>query len=266
MNLTDRQKREIDYHQKFADSHKHILKQPFSYEVATSERRRWQNAYWQMYTFLRKQNLKNRNVLIVGCGFGEDALRLAKMGANVYAFDLSQDLLDIARELSLREKLNIDFRRLTAENLDYDSDFFDCVIVRDILHHVEVKRAMSEICRVSKNSAIFVLDEVYTHSLLDKIRNLSFVKKRIYPKLQNFIYQGNVYITEDERKLCQSDLFFIKKFLSDIRIKFFYLFVGRVIPSKYDLLDKLDRLIFMAMGPIGYLFAGRILIFAKINK
>lgn len=266
MILSDKQKREIEYHRKYAQLHKGILEKPFSYEVITSNNRRWQNAYWNMYTFLRKQQFKDKNVLIVGCGFGDDALRLAKMGANVYAFDLSQESLEIAKQLACREKLNIDFRKIPAEKLDYESDFFDCVIVTDILHHVEIKKTMNEISRVSKNGAVFALNEIYTHSMLDKIRHSYLVEKKLYPKMQNYIHRGNIYITKDERKLNQCDMAFITGFLSNTIIKYFSFFVARIVPDKYNILSRLDRLLLIAMGPAAYLFAGRVLITARIKK
>jgi SAM-dependent methyltransferase len=41
-----------------------------------------------------KLNLQNSQVLVVGCGLGDDAEYLAKLGANVTAFDLSQTAID----------------------------------------------------------------------------------------------------------------------------------------------------------------------------
>jgi SAM-dependent methyltransferase len=41
-----------------------------------------------------KLNLQNLQVLVVGCGLGDDAEYLAKLGAKVTAFDLSQTAID----------------------------------------------------------------------------------------------------------------------------------------------------------------------------
>jgi 2-polyprenyl-3-methyl-5-hydroxy-6-metoxy-1,4-benzoquinol methylase len=41
-----------------------------------------------MFKFLTSLDLRHKKVLVVGCGFGEDTLRLAKLGGDVYAFDL----------------------------------------------------------------------------------------------------------------------------------------------------------------------------------
>ncbi len=150
VELTERQKNELEYHRKHAKDNEAILSKPFSWDVLDRPSRRWGNAYWQMYAYLSGLNLAGKRVLVVGCGFGDDALRLAKLGAEVHAFDLSPDSLSIARSLANREGLSIAFDQMPAETLKYASDFFDCIVARDIFHHVDVPRAMSEVCRVAK--------------------------------------------------------------------------------------------------------------------
>jgi 2-polyprenyl-3-methyl-5-hydroxy-6-metoxy-1,4-benzoquinol methylase len=147
--LTDRQQRELDYHREHARLHKSILNAPFSWEVLQNPEKRWWNAYWTMYEYLMSCELRDKEVLVVGCGFGDDALRLAKLGARVRAFDLSPDCLEIAKALALREGLDVDFQQMPAESLLYSNDTFDYILARDILHHVDIPKAMREIVRVS---------------------------------------------------------------------------------------------------------------------
>ena len=158
--LTERQKRELEYHQKHAELNKSILEKPFSFEVVTSGIRKWWNAHWEMYAYLMEKNLKDKRVLVIGCGFGSDALYLSKCGANVSAFDISSDSLDIAKKLSEREGLNVDFKNIPAETLSYKDNYFDVVVARDILHHVDIEKSIEEIARVSKPGAIFCFNEV----------------------------------------------------------------------------------------------------------
>jgi hypothetical protein len=77
--LTERQRREIEYHRNRAEHHADLLSAPVHCEVISSTTRRRWNQYWEMFAFLAGQDLRDKNVLIVGCGFGEDALRIAKM-------------------------------------------------------------------------------------------------------------------------------------------------------------------------------------------
>ena len=166
------------------------------------------------------KELKGKNVLVVGCGFGDDALYLSKAGANVKAFDLSPESLSIARKLADQEELEIEFQEMPAERLNYDNDYFDIVVARDILHHVEIPESIREILRTSKPGAIFCFNEVYSHSITDKIRHSNFIDKWLYPKMTNFVYEGEKpYITEDERKLTEKDISLFLSLMLEPEIK-----------------------------------------------
>ncbi|HEX4947831.1 MAG TPA: class I SAM-dependent methyltransferase [Blastocatellia bacterium] len=266
--LTDRQFRELEYHREHAKHRASMLLQPFPYDVAFNKKRRWWNGYWGMYSLLMRQPLAGRKVLVVGCGFGDDALRLAKMGAEVSAFDLSPESLEIAQSLAKREGLQIDFQQMPAERLNYPSDTFDFVLACDILHHVEIPQAMAEIVRVSKPQAIFIANELYSHSFTDKIRHSSFVEKKLYPAMQSFIYQNaKPYITEDERKLTEQDMKQVLEPLARVIHKeYFYLFVTRLLPDKYKILSQIDKVLVTILSPFGTWLAGRILLAGVIRK
>lgn len=266
--LTDRQQRELDYHREHAKLHQSVLSSPFSWDVLQHPGRRWWNAYWGMYEYLVNCDLRDKRVLVVGCGFGDDALRLAKLGAKVDAFDLSPDSLQIARALALREGLAINFGEMPAEKMSYDDDSFDYILARDILHHVDIPSTMREIVRVAKPDAIFVVNEIYSHSLTDKIRRSALVETILYPKMRRLIYgPGKPYITEDERKLSESDL---KKIMSPLQprlfTKYFNFLVTRVIPDRLETFAMLDRLLLRILHPIAHLLAGRVLFSARILK
>lgn len=261
MELTPRQKSELEYHRKHADENKSILDIDFSWDVLENPSQRWWNTYWNMFTYLISMNLKGKSVLVVGCGFGADALRLAKLGANVYAFDLSPDSLSIAKSLAKRHDLDISFAEMPAETLQYNSDFFDLIIARDILHHVDIPQAMSEIVRVSKPEAIFIVNEIYSHSITDRFRHSALVEKLIYPRMQQFIYgRSKPYITEDERKLTELDIQVIMKSLETLTMKkYFNFLVTRIVPDTYVSLSKFDRFLLIVLKPLAHLLAGRIL-------
>ncbi len=263
-----RQEREFKYHQEHAKKNREILNKPISYDILHQVKRRWWNAHWEMHSFLLKQDLEGKKVLVAGCGFGYDALYLAKIGADVEAFDLSPDSLAIARKIADREGFSITFRVLPAEALTYDSDLFDCIVARDVLHHVDIPKAMEEIVRVSKDGALFVFNEIYSHSFADRIRHSGIVEHSIYPLLQNFVYKGEKpYITEDERKLNETDILLITKPLKDLALtKYFSFIVTRLVPDKYTVLNKFDRILLALMNPIGKFVAGRILAAGFIKK
>lgn len=266
--LTERQQREFDYHRERAIEHRRILDAPFSWDVLDEPGSRWWNAYWTMYAYLVESDLRGKRVLVVGCGFGDDALRLAKLGASVAAFDLSPDSLHIARELARREGLDIDFAEMPAEAMQYEDSTFDYVLARDILHHVDIPLTMREIVRVAKPGAIFLVNEIYAHSMTDKVRHSALVEKFVYPRMQRLIYgPGKPYITEDERKLTEADLQEILKPLDAPQFeKHFNFIVTRIIPERFKFLNKVDRVLLIVLKPLGRFLAGRVLFSARISK
>lgn len=266
--LTDRQRRELEYHRGYAESKKQILSEKFDFDVVESSKRRWWNQYWAMFTYLLGKDLKDKKVLVIGCGFGEDAINLAKAGANVSAFDLSPESIDIASAVAEKEGLEIDFKVMPAEKLTYLDNQFDIVIARDILHHVEIDETISEVIRVSKPDGILFFNEVYSHSIFKKIRYSYIVDKIIYPRMVSFIYKtDDPYITEDEDRLTEIEVNQISERLGSIEKRtYFNVLVTRVLPEKFVLISMIDQLVLQLLKPIGSLLGSRVIMAGVISK
>lgn len=263
--LTERQQRELAYHRDHAA--RYVQKHPSaSFDVIFSSERRWWNAYWEMFHHIRQLDLRGKKVLVVGCGFGKDAVRLALLGAEVFAFDLSVDSLQVAAEAASDARVSIQFQQMTAEQLDYDDGVFDLVLIVDVLHHCEIELCMREITRVAKAGCHIVISEIYSHTLLDRIRNSNLVKKVLYPRLVSFVYSGQApYITADERKITEHDLRHVLTTIRASRVDYFYIFVKRVFPASFVRLAKLDRAIGVLLSPIGWLVAGRVIVTGRLG-
>jgi hypothetical protein len=127
---------------------------------------------------------------------------------------------------------------------------------------------MDEVVRVSKSGAVFVMDEIYSHSLTDFVRRSWVVERLLYPKMTGFIYRGSKpYITEDERKMSERDVAEVTARLSDVRSKKFYnMVVTRLLPDKFPTIEKLDRIALMMLGPLGRFVAGRAVLVGVVRK
>jgi SAM-dependent methyltransferase len=95
-------------------------------------------------------DLDGRRVLELGCGVGHATVLLAKSGAIVSSFDISEHSVAVTRR---RAELNgvadrVDVRVAVAEDLPYEDGAFDVIYGSAILHHVEVDVAGPEIYRV----------------------------------------------------------------------------------------------------------------------
>lgn len=266
--LNQRQRNELEYHREHARENAAILDRPFDWDVLDDPSRRWWNAYWMMFAWLIKLDLKGKRALVVGCGFGDDAIRLARLGADVHAFDLCADSLAIAAALAQREGVAPSFAVMAAEALNYDHNFFDVVLARDILHHVDIPHALAEISRVSKPGAILLVNEIYSHSFTDRIRNSRPIQDWLYPMMQRFVYGGDKpYITQDERKLSESDVQRIVGRLATIEKQAWYYFLAkRIFPERYEILAKIDRMLLIALKPLGHLLGGRVMILGHLQK
>lgn len=261
--LTDRQRREVEYHREHAAV---IVRSPtVSYKVITSRSRQWWNAYWSIWSYLLKIDLTGKRILVVGCGAGEDSLYFAKLGAIVSAFDLSPEMLTIARSRATTEHLSVQFDEMPAEAMTYESGTFDIVFCRDILHHVDIAKTMAEIVRVSKPGATFIADEIYSHSLTDLIRHSRFVERVLYPLMKGVVYRDKFqYITADERKMTERDIALVRSYLQK-RLCYHTYFNFLVTRIFHDgtILDVADRIILKILGPLGHYVGGRILLVGR---
>ncbi len=66
---------------------------------------------------------KNCKILDVGCGTGRHAIELAKRGYSVTGVDLSENMLDKAREKAIEAGVQIDFQIADARNLQFEDEF-----------------------------------------------------------------------------------------------------------------------------------------------
>lgn len=80
--------------------------------------------------FIEKEIAYNKEIKIldIGCGTGRHSIELTKRGYTVVGVDLSESLLQRAREKSTEQNLQIDFRKHDARNLLFLNEF-DLVIM-----------------------------------------------------------------------------------------------------------------------------------------
>lgn len=268
--FTDRQQRELEYHRQYAHRFQTERSFDIDFNISTEPTRRWWNAYWHAYTRLIEGPLNGRAALVVGCGFGEDAIRLARLGARVWACDLSPESLDIARRRARRYGTTaITFDEMPAEHLTYPDDAFDLIVAIDILHHVNIPGTLKEWFRVARQGCRVVCNEPYTHSLLTMVRDSWLVDRYLAPRVwrwRNGITDpAQTYTTPDERKLDQHEMRLLRTSLRHGRAEHFNWVTERLVGSWVPA-AKVDRACLHALGPLGSLLAGRVVITGEIRK
>ena len=100
--------------------------------------------------------LEGLECLDIGCGGGILSERLSRLGARVTGIDASESSIDVAREHSIKSRLEIDYKSLTTGELlkskkDKSSNKFDIVIASEVIEHVNERKIflsdVSKLCR-----------------------------------------------------------------------------------------------------------------------
>jgi ubiquinone/menaquinone biosynthesis C-methylase UbiE len=110
-------------------------------------------------------NVKNKRVLVLGCGLGEEVVKLKLMGAHVTAIDISREMLNATKRLARRYgiKSGIIYKHITCERLSFPKESFNAIVGCAILHHVDIKKTITEALRVLKprGTAVFLEPLIY---------------------------------------------------------------------------------------------------------
>src|SRR4051794_32530381 len=106
----------------------------------------------------KKHNIAGDRVLDLACGTGELSILLAKSGFNVTGVDLSEDMLMVARDKSLRAEVSIDLyeqNMLTLEGLgSYDFVTIFCDSLNYLATPVEVLQTFKNIYEHLNNDGL----------------------------------------------------------------------------------------------------------------
>ena len=183
------------------------------------------NPYWRtMHYALDKYPPENSRVLAYGCGAGALGLRLAKFGYRVSAFDISDQLIRNATYLAEKYGLadRVDFSVQTAEALKYESGSFDAIVGMNILHHINLPKAVPEMQRVLRPGGTAVFKDSLQTPFRDRIRRSWFVRKILPLGVKNKRTGEKYRPTEDEIPLCGTDLQLMRDHFSKVKLERFH--------------------------------------------
>ena len=114
---------------------------------------RWARRVKMLSNHLRSE----MRVLELGCGTGYFTRELARCGADIVAVDVSSELLEIARADSPAENVRYEIQNACA--LIYPDACFDSVVGSSVLHHLDIKEALTETYRVLKEGGTIYFTE-----------------------------------------------------------------------------------------------------------
>jgi SAM-dependent methyltransferase len=101
-------------------------------------------------------DVSGKHILDMATGTGRAAMALSRRGASVIGVDASKEMLSVARARALGAGLSITFAEGDAHALTFpDRAFDDVVCLRMLMHVPDWRRALSELCRVSRHRLVF---------------------------------------------------------------------------------------------------------------
>jgi tellurite methyltransferase len=107
-------------------------------------------------------SFKELQVLDAGCGEGKNALFLAKKGAVIHAYDISQIAIDHAEKLKVRNQAhNSSFHARDIRTVELRHGYFDVIIAYGLMHclpdEAEIRSLHSLLQDATKVGGYFVL-------------------------------------------------------------------------------------------------------------
>ena len=148
----------------------------------------------QRYRLAKKDIGRSRRVLDLGCGTGYGSSILKKAGNEVFGIDISQKAIDYAKT----NYPGVNYTCCPADNLPFESNFFDAVVACEIIEHVQdPKKVLREICRVLKKGGDLFISTPNPRHLLNFLRHV--FKNRPYPErvvMQNIYHIKEFYYEE----------------------------------------------------------------------
>ena len=117
--------------------------------------------------------VKGESVLDVGCGMGTTTAALTKKNIKCIGIDYDDVSLTVAKKLNPKSI----FLNENCEKQSFQDNYFDTIILRDVLHHLkgeaDFKLVKNELIRVAKANARLIILDPNVNFLLKTARKLS---------------------------------------------------------------------------------------------
>lgn len=203
------------------------------------------------FAWLRKRCNSGVRALDYCCGNGENALFMAKCGADTVGIDISPEGVENARKNALREKVGnvCRFEVMDGENMTFPDNHFDVAVVYGALHHVDFDKAMAELRRVLKPDGEMICVEALRHNpLIHLYRRMTMHLRTAW---------------EVDHILTVQHLDRSQQYFNQVQPRFFHLCVLAAVPFRKTrffqplrkFLDRLDGILLKsrALGKYGWI-------------
>jgi SAM-dependent methyltransferase len=232
----DRKQREARFQDLAYTNHTREKLWPSYYAIVGSSR--------EFYKRYLLAHCPGADVLEYGSGLASKAFLLADHdAASVTGIDISPVAVEAGNRRAKDEGYqHVSFQLMDGEAMEFDSDAFDLVCGTSVIHHLNLRRALTELGRVLRPGGSEIFIEPLGHNPL-----INLYRRRT-PELRS----------PDEHPLLMGDLELASEFFGVVRSRFVHLtslaavpFRGRACFSPMmGLLDGVDRALFRAVPPL----------------
>lgn len=138
-----------------------VLDSATGYNLAANfydEKEKYLNSFEQGQLLPLLGDVSNKKILDVGAGTGRLSVKLAKLGANITALDVSDKMLEKIKKTRNQEiKIIIG----DAEAMPFEDETFDIVVAAFLIVHLkDPTKFFDEVYRVLKDGGIFVVTNI----------------------------------------------------------------------------------------------------------
>jgi 2-polyprenyl-3-methyl-5-hydroxy-6-metoxy-1,4-benzoquinol methylase len=156
------------------------------------------------FVFARLGDLSGKRVLEVGCGSGNLTVYFARRGATAVGVDVSEGMLALARRRAAVNGVSehVELVAGAVEDLDHPAGSYDAVVGNQVLHHLDLPRAMPNIARLvgERGVALFAEPVLLLPEWVRRLRYSRPVTRVFAPRTD----------TPDERSIDARDLALIR--------------------------------------------------------
>lgn len=153
-------------------------------------------------------------VLDYGSGKGEFSIELARKGGIVYGIDISEELVQLAKQNIPANVHPPQFIVGDAHHTPFPDQYFDLIVGNGILHHLDLGAAYREIRRILKPGGVaYFLEPLALHPLLRIVRYLT-------PQARS----------DDERPLTFQDIAIARRWFSKVAHQEYFLLSVALAP------------------------------------
>ncbi|SHJ84160.1 class I SAM-dependent DNA methyltransferase [Tepidibacter formicigenes] len=159
---------------------------------------------------IKRENVIVKNILELACGTGNLTIPLAQKGYDIVGIDISEEMLDVAKQKCLEEEIDVVFLNQDMRELDFEIYDLDCVLCacdgfNYILEEEELKNIFENVYKLLKEEGIFIFDISSYFKMSNILSNNTFGENR-----EDIAYIWQNYFDEEENIVEMDLAFFIR--------------------------------------------------------